>query len=77
MVSVHYSKLLTTTSEISENTYYYEFDIDSTSDLPSNMIYNGTNIAHGSVAFSINDGKMFKVNSSGEWHNVSNGSTPN
>lgn len=67
MCSVHYSKMLTPTSRIEENTYYYEFVCDEHSDLPSNKKFEGTNIGHGSIAFVVTGGYMTMMKSDGTW----------
>lgn len=66
MVTVRKSKLLTPTSVIPENTYYYEFDCDTIAELPT-ATYQGTNVAHGSLATIIANGRQYRINGEGEW----------
>lgn len=66
MVTVRKSKLLTPTSVIPENTYYYEFDCDTIAELPT-ATYEGTNVAHGSLATIIANGRQYRINGEGEW----------
>ena len=66
MVTVRKSKLLTPTSVIPENTYYYEFDCDTIAELPT-ATYQGTNVAHGSLATIIENGRQYRINGEGEW----------
>lgn len=66
MVTVRKSKLLLTSSTIQPNTYYYEFDVDTISELPD-PYYNGTIVAHGSKATIINSGEIYRINGDGEW----------
>lgn len=66
MVTVRKSELLTPTSVIPENTYYYEFDCDTIAELPS-ATYQGTNVAHGSLATIIANGRQYRINGEGEW----------
>lgn len=70
MVTVRKSKLLSTSSVIAENTYYYEFDVDTVDELPD-PYYNGTNVAHGSKATIINSGEIYRINGDGEWKSQS------
>lgn len=66
MVTVRKSELLTPTSVIPENTYYYEFDCDTIAELPT-ATYQGTNVAHGSLATIIANGRQYRINGEGEW----------
>lgn len=53
-----------------------ELDVDTIDELPDGEL-NGVILAHGSTAFIVNEGIMLKLNGSGEWRNVADGSAVN
>lgn len=75
MVTVHKSKLLSTSAAIRPNTYYYEFDVDTISELPD-PYYNNTIVAHGSIAYIITTGQFYVLAGDGKWYDNADGSTP-
>lgn len=75
MVTARKSKLLVTNSTIQPNTYYYEFNVDTIAELPT-ATYQGTNVAHGSIAYIITTGQFYVLAGDGKWYDNADGSSP-
>lgn len=46
----------------------YELDCDTTSDLPTEDIIEGEEMAQGSIAWIVKDGVFYGYSSDGEWN---------
>lgn len=56
------------------NTARVEFDVDTIEELPSEGVLEGYTLYQGSIAYVINSGKFYVLNSEGEWRDAKNGS---
>lgn len=53
---------------------YFELDVDTEAELPD--VIDGVVVGHGSVAFAIETGKLYKKGGDGSWHDTNDGSVP-
>lgn len=69
MLRVHNVKHIKTNvvNHVTTVVRYYEFFCDSTSDLPNKNLDSESIIDMGSIAYVINDGDMYMMDSTGTW----------